>query len=83
MFLTETNKERIVKAIKDAELNTSGEIKVHVEETCPTEDPMDRAKQVFQYLCIDRTAQRNGVLFYLAHVSQKFAILGDEGIDKV
>lgn len=83
MFLTETAKERIVIAIKDAELNTSGEIKVHIEETCPTEDPVERAKQVFQYLLLDRTAQRNGVLFYLAHVSHKFAILGDEGIDKV
>lgn len=83
MFLTETAKERIVKAIKDAELNTSGEVKVHIEETCPTNDPTDRAKQVFQYLCLDRTAQRNGVLFYLAHGSHKFAILGDVGIDKV
>lgn len=83
MFLTETAKERIVKAIKDAELNTSGEVKVHIEETCPTDDPMERAKQIFQYLRLESTAQRNGVLFYLAHVSHKFAILGDEGIDKV
>lgn len=83
MFLTETTKERIVKAIKDAELNTSGEVKVHIEETCPTDDPTDRAKQVFQYLRLEKTAQRNGVLFYLAYGSHKFAIWGDEGIDKV
>ena len=83
MFLTESAKERIVKAIKDAELNTSGEVKVHIEETCPTDDPTERAKQVFQYLRLESTAQRNGVLFYLAYGNHKFAIWGDEGIDKV
>jgi uncharacterized membrane protein len=83
MFLTETAKERIVKAIKDAELNTSGEVKVHIEETCPTDDPTERAKQVFRFLHLESTAQRNGVLFYLAYGSHKFAIWGDEGIDKV
>ena len=83
MFLTETTKERIVKAIKDAELNTSGEVKVHIEETCPTDDATERARQVFQYLHLESTAQRNGVLFYLAYGNHKFAIWGDEGIDKV
>ncbi|WP_337043274.1 TPM domain-containing protein [Emticicia sp. 17c] len=83
MFLTEATKERIVKAIQDAELNTSGEIKVHIEEKCPTDDPIERAKQVFQYLALHKTAQRNGVLFYLAYGTHKFAIWGDIGIDQV
>jgi len=83
MFLSEAEKDKVVKAIKEAELNTSGEVKVHIEDHCPTEDPIDRAKQVFQYLSLDKTAQRNGVLFYLAYETHKFAVLGDIGIDQV
>lgn len=83
MLLSETEKEKVIAAIKQAELNTSGEVKVHIEERCPEADPLERAKQVFQYLSLDTTAQRNAVLFYLAHGDRKFAVLGDIGIDKV
>jgi uncharacterized membrane protein len=83
MLLSETEKEKVIAAIKQAELNTSGEVKVHIEEHCPESDPFERAKQVFQYLSLDTTAQRNAVLFYLAHGDRKFAVLGDSGIDKV
>jgi uncharacterized membrane protein len=83
MFFSEAEKEKIIAAIKHAELNTSGEVKVHIEELCPVADPMERAKEVFLYLSLQKTAQRNGVLFYLAHGDRKFAILGDIGIDKV
>jgi uncharacterized membrane protein len=82
MFFSEAEKEKIVAAIKRAELDTSGEIKVHIEEICPASDALERAKEVFLYLSLDRTAQRNGVLFYLAHGDRKFAVLGDVGIDK-
>ena len=83
MFLSEAEKEKVVAAIKQAELNTSGEVKVHIEELCPETDPFERAKQVFLFLNLNTTAQRNGVLFYLAHGDRKFAVLGDIGIDKV
>jgi uncharacterized membrane protein len=83
MLLSETEKEKVITAIKQAELNTSGEVKVHIEEHCPEADPFERAKQVFQYLSLDTTAQRNAVLFYLAHGDRKFAVLGDVGIDQV
>ena len=83
MLLSETEKEKVIAAIKQAELNTSGEVKVHIEEHCPETDPFERAKQVFQYLSLDTTAQRNAVLFYLAHGDRKFAVLGDVGIDQV
>ena len=83
MFFSEAEKEKIIVAIKQAELDTSGEVKVHVEELCTEADPVERAKQVFTYLSLDKTAQRNGVLFYLAHGDRKFAVLGDIGIDKV
>lgn len=75
-------KELIVKAIKEAELNTSGEIRVHIENNCP-EDVMDRAAYWFAKLKMHQTELRNGVLFYLALNHRKFAILGDIGINSV
>lgn len=72
--------KQIVQAIKDAENQTSGEIKVHVEEKCAEADVMDRAKIVFGQLGMHETELRNGVLFYLAYGDHKFAVLGDQGI---
>jgi uncharacterized membrane protein len=73
-------KAELVAAIKAAELNTSGEIRLHIEEKCK-EDVLDRAAGVFDLLNMHRTAQRNGVLFYLATADRQFAILGDVGIN--
>jgi uncharacterized membrane protein len=81
---SDAEKKSITDAIQRAELNTSGEIKVHVEEHCPLDDPFERAKEVFYFLSLDHTALSNGVLFYLSFRDRKFAILGDKGIhDKV
>ncbi|MFY7828868.1 MAG: TPM domain-containing protein [Flectobacillus sp.] len=82
MLLSEEQQSIIVDAIKAAEKETSGEIKVHVEQFCPG-DVLERAKVVFGQLELHKTAQRNGVLFYLATVDRKFAILGDKGINDV
>lgn len=81
-ILSDTQQKKIVEAIKLAEKNTSGEIKVHIEAKCSTSDAMERASEVFEYLLLHKTAQRNGVLFYLAHEDHKFAILGDKGINE-
>jgi uncharacterized membrane protein len=81
-FFSKEEKEKILKAILEAELNTSGEIRLHIENECE-EDVLDRAAFVFKKLKMDKTAQRNGVLFYLAIESKKFAILGDKGINAV
>ncbi len=70
----------IKSAVKEAELNTSGEIRVHIDNHCK-EDVMDRAAWWFEKLEMQKTEQRNGVLFYLAVKDQKFAILGDAGIN--
>ena len=80
-FLTETEEKQIVEAIRVAERNTSGEIRVHIEKST-LKDTLERAKEVFYYLKMDATKDKNGVLFYLAVHDKKFAILGDEGIDK-
>lgn len=79
-FFSETEKGRIVDAIRRAELNTSGEVQVHIERKCKG-DVLDRAALVFGNLNMHQTLQRNGVLFYLAVEDHKFAILGDEGIN--
>jgi uncharacterized membrane protein len=81
-FFTEQQQQQIVNAIKEAEKNTSGEIQVHLESHCKKE-VMGRAAEVFNSLKMAKTVLKNGVLFYLAVKDQKFAILGDEGINKV
>lgn len=79
-IFTEAEKQEITNAIKEAELNTSGEIRVHIEKSCPG-DVLDRAAFIFEKLKMHKTKLRNGVLFYLAVKDRKFAILGDAGIN--
>lgn len=81
-FFTKEEKDRITSAIGDAELNTSGEIRVHIERRCK-ENVLDHAAYLFDKLAMQKTEKRNGVLFYLAIDDQKFAILGDAGINAV
>jgi uncharacterized membrane protein len=79
-FFSAAQQEQIIQAIHQAELQTSGEIKAHVESQCPTPDVMERAKEVFIKLNMHQTELRNGVLFYLSTEDHQFAILGDQGI---
>ncbi|NOY37198.1 MAG: TPM domain-containing protein [Chlorobi bacterium] len=80
-FFTETEKNNILEAIRAAEKNTSGEIRVHIEKDCKS-NVLDRAAYLFEKLGMHKTEKRNGVLFYLAVEDHKFAILGDAGINK-
>jgi uncharacterized membrane protein len=80
-FFSSDDKILIEKAIRDAETNTSGEIRVHVELSC-SGSVLDRAANVFARLGMHKTALRNGVLFYLAINNKQFAILGDIGINQ-
>ena len=80
-FFTQEQQEDIRQAIIDAELDTSGEIRVHIENDCKGE-VLDRALFFFHKLGMEKTAGRNGVLIYLAVKDKKFAIIGDEGIHK-
>jgi uncharacterized membrane protein len=81
-FFTADERKRIVQAIGEAEMNTSGEIRVHVEISY-TGKLLDRAATVFARLGMHKTALRNGVLFYLAVKKRQFAVIGDAGINKV
>ena len=78
-FFTDTEQAQIIESIRLAELNTSGEIRLHIEANCEG-DAYERAKIVFEELGMHATEQKNGVLFYLAYDDHKFAILGDKGI---
>jgi uncharacterized membrane protein len=78
-FFSDQDQERIISAIEDAELKTSGEIRVHVDHKC-SGDPVQKAFRLFRKLGMDRTDDRNGVLFYIATDDRKLAIIGDKGI---
>lgn len=80
-YLTEKDKLEITNAIRVAETNTSGEIRVHLEKHCVGE-VLDRAAYLFEKLEMHKTELRNGVLFYVAVEDKKFAILGDAGINQ-
>lgn len=80
-LFSEKDREAIVSAIKEAEMDTSGEIRVHIESFCKEANVLDRAAKVFAELGMHKTELRNGVLFYLATNDRKFAILGDAGIN--
>ncbi len=79
-FLSTQQEQEVVEAIRIAEKNTSGEIRVHIENSTP-KDTIERAKEVFYTLKMNETKEQNGVLFYLAVHDKKFAILGDVGIN--
>lgn len=78
-FFSDTEQEQIMEAIRRAELNTSGEIRVHIEAKCEN-DPYERATSVFGELGMQHTRLKNGVLIYVAYTDRKFAIVGDSGI---
>ena len=82
-FFTKDQETQIVDAIKSAEKNTSGEIRVHIEPSTNGKDTLERAIEVFQELEMHQTEARNGVLLYLAFEDHSFSIFGDKGINEV
>ncbi|HMK07186.1 MAG TPA: TPM domain-containing protein, partial [Flavobacterium sp.] len=81
-FLTPKEEQAVVEAIRLAEKETSGEIRVHIEKSTSIA-AYDRALEVFHLLKMDETALKNGVLIYVAVNDKVFAICGDKGIDDV
>jgi uncharacterized membrane protein len=79
-FFSAVEKEQIVESIRQAEMQTSGEVRVYTESRCRFVDPLDRAAEVFWHLKMDATKDRNGVLVYVAMKDKQFAVLADEGI---
>lgn len=81
-FLTPEQEKEIVTALRSAEKNTSGEIRIHLESQSK-KDAYDRAAEVFDMLEMHKTNQRNGVLIYIAVEDRTLVILGDTGINDV
>ena len=79
-LFTKEEDATLVNSIKNAEKETSGEIRVFVESRCKYVDPLDRASEIFNVLKMDETELRNGVLFYIAVRDHQLAIYADKGI---
>jgi uncharacterized membrane protein len=80
-FFSQEELKKIVESIEKAELETSGEIRFHMESHCKS-NALSRAIQVFKNLKMHKTQLRNGTLIYLATADKKFAIVGDKGINE-
>jgi uncharacterized membrane protein len=78
-FFSPEEEKMIIRSIKDAEDLTSGEIRVHLASSCPS-DPVQEAQQVFIRLKMQATRERNGMLIWIAPHQKKLAIIGDKGI---
>lgn len=81
-FFSATDNEQIVQAIRNAEKETSGEVRVYVESRNPLVNVMDRASEIFFKLKMEKTDDRNAVLLYIAIKDKELALFGDEGIYK-
>jgi uncharacterized membrane protein len=78
-FLNQLEHDKIVAAIRAAEAKTSGEIRVLITRRKP-EDPVAAAQKQFERLGMTRTAEKNGVLIFVAPAAHKFAVIGDSGV---
>ena len=79
-FFSAADKEQIVEAIRMAEKETSGEIRIYVESKNAYVDAIDRAAEIFFKLKMQETEHRNAVLLYIAMKDQQLALYADEGI---
>lgn len=79
-FFSPEENERIVESIREAERQTSGEVRLFVESRCIYVDALDRAKEIFGNLKMEETEFRNGVLFYVAIEDKQLAVFADTGI---
>ena len=81
-FFSQTEKHKIIRTIRTAEKETSGEIRLHLEKHS-RKPVFDRAVEIFDKIGMGQTALKNGVLIYLASFDQQFVILGDKGINEI
>lgn len=80
--LTPKQEKKIIRAIREAERNTSGEIRVHIDANA-SENHFETSVSVFNSLKMNETKHRNGVLFHVSPKDHNFTVIGDVGIDAV
>jgi uncharacterized membrane protein len=79
-FLSKLEHARVVHAIREAESNTSGEIRVFIQRGKLKSDPLVAAQKKFHQLRMRKTRERNAVLIFVAPRAHKFAVFGDKAI---
>src|SRR5436853_7933434 len=79
-FFSEEEEARIIDAIRTAEKQTSGEVRLYIESKCRFVDPLDRAAEIFLQLKMNETENRNAVLVYIATKHRQLAVFADEGV---
>lgn len=79
-FLSKLEHDRIVHAIREAESNTSGEIRVYLQRGKLSGDPLAAAQRKFHQLGMHKTRERNAVLIFVAPRAHKFAVVGDKAV---
>jgi uncharacterized membrane protein len=79
-LLPEVDQVRVKEAIRKAEARTSGEIRVHIDDSI-ADDVLDHAAYIFEQLGMFRTRDRNGVLIYVSAADRRVAVIGDAGIN--
>lgn len=79
-FFSAEEKQQLIAAIQKAEQRTSGEVRLFIESKCRFMDPVDRAKEIFGQLEMERTELRNATLVYVAVDDKQTAVFGDAGI---
>jgi uncharacterized membrane protein len=70
----------IVNAIREAEITTSAEIRVHYTTKKSKFHLLQEAEKTFVDLNMHQTENRNGVLIFLRLQTKEIAIIGDIGI---
>jgi len=81
-FLSYHEKKLISEHIRLAEKHTSGEIRVHIAQTC-SDDLFTDALNCFYHLEMNYTAQSNAVLLYICPPDHKVTVIGDKGIHEL
>lgn len=79
-FFTAEQQRLMVEAVQQAEKNTSGEVRIFVESKCEYMNAVERAKEIFFSLKMEKTKDRNAVLLYIAMDDRQLALFADEGI---
>lgn len=79
-LLPDDAQAQIVACIRDAESKTSGELRIYMESRCKYVDPLERAKEIFTILGMEKTVERNAIIIYIAMDDRQFALFGDKVI---